>query len=89
MARRALFSSKIEQRRRYHVLAVSVAATLFVAGIGLIAFSALRGFDMLAATTDADSTPIMLGVLVAFGGLVVLCLIAYGAIRAYGRVAVG
>jgi hypothetical protein len=88
VARRTLFSSKIEQRRRYHVLAVSVAATLFVAGIGLIAFSALRGFDMLAAT-DADSTPIMLGMLVAFGGLVVLCLIAYAAIRAYGRVAVG
>ena len=89
MARRALFSSKIEQRRRYHVLAVCVAATLFVAGIGLIAFGALRGFDMLAATTDADSTPIMFGVLVALGALIVLCLISYAAIRAYGRVAVG
>lgn len=89
MARRTLFSSKIEQRRRYNVLAVSVAATLFVAGLGLIAFSALRGFDMLAATTDADSTPIMMGVLIAVGSLIVLCLIAYGAIRAYGRVAVG
>ena len=86
VARRAIFSSKIEQRRRYHVLAVSVAATLFVAGLGLIAFGALRGFDMLAAT-EADNTPVMFGVLVAFASLVVLCLIAYAAIRAYGRVA--
>jgi len=88
VARRAIFSSKIEQRRRYHVLAVSVAATLFVAGLGLIAFGALRGCDMLAAT-EADNTPVMFGVLVAVAGLVVLCVISYDAICAYGRVAEG
>ncbi len=88
MARKALFSSKIEERRRYQVLAVSVTATLFLAGLGLIGFGAFRGFDMFVGT-DADRTPIMLGVLIALAGLLVVCLIVYGAIRAYGRVASG
>ena len=83
--RRAIFSTRLEQRRKTHRLAVLVAATLLAVGIGLIAFGAMRGFDMLEVT-DADRTPIVLGVLIALAGLVVLCLIAYATIRAYGRV---
>jgi hypothetical protein len=33
---------------------------------------------------DADRAPIIIGVLVALGVLVVLCLIAYAAVRAVG-----
>ena len=80
-----MFSAKLERRRRIHRFAVLVAATLLAAGIALIAIWAVRGFDMLTAV-EAGPAPIIIGVLVALAGLGVLCLVAYGAIRAYGRV---
>ena len=80
-----MFSAKLERRRKNHRLAILVAVTLFAVGIGLIAIGAVRGLDMLAAA-DADRSPIILGVLIALAGLGVLCLIAYAAVRAYGRV---
>ena len=88
MRRRAIFSTKLEQRRKNQRLAVLVAATLLAVGIALIAIFALRGFDMLAAT-DADRGPIVLGVLIALASLGVLCLIAYAAVRFYGHVTSG
>ena len=65
-------------------LAILVAATLFAAGIALIGIWAVRASSMLAAA-DADHAPIILGVLIALAGLLVLCLIAYGAVLAFGR----
>ena len=88
MGRRAIFSYKLEQRRKNRRHAVLVAATLLVVGIGLIAIGALRGLDMLAAT-DVDRWPVIHGVLIALAGLVALCLIAYAVVRAYGRVTSG
>jgi hypothetical protein len=61
-----------------------VAATLFAAGTVLIAIWAVRASSMLAAA-DADRAPIIIGVLIAIAGLFVLCLMAYGAVRAFGR----
>jgi len=83
--RSAMFSATLERRRRIHRWAVVVAATLLAVGIGLIAIWAVRAFYMLEAV-EADRAPIIIGVLIALAGLVVLCLIAYGAIRAYGRI---
>lgn len=88
MRRRAMFSDKLERRRKNQRLAMLFAVTLFVVGIGLIVIAGLRGFDMLAAT-DADPGAIVLGVLVALAGLFALCLIVYAAIRAFGRVTSG
>jgi hypothetical protein len=79
-----MFSPKLERRWRFHRLAILVAATLFAAGIALIVIWAVRASSMLEAA-DADRAPIIIGVLIALAGLVVLCLIAYGAVRAFGR----
>lgn len=79
-----MFSARLERRWRFHRLAILVAATLFAVGIALIVVWGVRASSMLAAV-DADRTPIILGVLIAFVGLIVLCLIAYGAVRAFGR----
>ena len=65
-------------------LAVLVAAIMLAVGIALIAVWAVQAFDMLAAA-EVDRTPIIVGVLIAFSVLVVLCLITYAAIRAVGR----
>jgi hypothetical protein len=73
-----------ERRWRFHRLAILVAATLFAAGIALIGIWAVRASSMLAAA-DAHHAPITLGVLIALAGLLMLCLIAYGAVRAFGR----
>ena len=54
------------------------------AGIALIALWAVRAFDMLGAA-EANRAPIIIGVLIALAVLVVLCLIAYAAVRAVGR----
>ncbi len=62
-----------------------VAATLLVAGIAVIAFVAVEAFDMLAAA-EADRGPVILGAAIAFAGLLVLCLVAYAAVRVYARV---
>jgi len=80
----AMFSAKLERRQRFHRLAILVAATLFAAGTVLIAIWAVRASSMLAAA-DADRAPIIIGVLIAIAGLFVLCLMAYGAVRAFGR----
>jgi hypothetical protein len=79
-----MFSPKLERRWRFHRLAILVAATLFAAGSALIVIWAVRTSTMLEAA-DADRAPIILGVLIALTGLVVLCLIAYGAVRVFGR----
>ena len=82
--RSAMFSTKLERRRQFNRLAVLVAATLLAVGIALITVWAFRAFDMLRAA-EADRAPIIIGVLIALAVLVVLCLIAYAAIRAAGR----
>jgi hypothetical protein len=79
-----MFSPKLERRWRFHRLAILVAATLFAAGIALIGIWAVRASSMLAAA-GADRTPIIFGVLIALVVLLVLCVIAYGAVRAFGR----
>jgi hypothetical protein len=79
-----MFSATLERRQRFHRLAKLLAATLFVAGIGLIAIWAMRAYSMLEAA-DVDRAPIILGVLIALAGLLVLCLVVYGAVRAFGR----
>jgi len=81
--RSAMFSPRLERRRQFNRLAVLVAATLLVVGIALIAVWAVLAFDMLKAA-EADRTPIITGVLIALAVLLVLCLIAYAAIRAVG-----
>jgi hypothetical protein len=80
----AMFSAILERRRRFHRLAILVAATLLAAGTALIAIWAMRAFSMLEVA-DVDPAPIILGVLIALAGLLVLCLIAYGIVRAFGR----
>jgi hypothetical protein len=80
-----MFSAKLERRQRFHCLAIMVAATLFAAGIALIVIWAARASSMLAAADADRGAPIILGVLIALAGLLVLCLIAYGAVRAFGR----
>jgi hypothetical protein len=79
-----MFSAKLERRKRFDRLAIWVAVTLFAAGVVLIAIWAVRASSMLTAA-DADRTPIIIGVLIALAGLFALCLIAYGAVRVFGR----
>ena len=79
-----MFSTRLERRRRLSRLAVLVAASMLAVGIALIAVWGVQAFDMLGAA-EADRAPIIIGVLIALGVLVVLCLIAYAAVRAVGR----
>jgi hypothetical protein len=80
----AMFSAKLERRQRFERLAILVAVALFAAGVVLIAIWAVRASSMLAAA-ETDGAPIIIGVLIALAGLFALCLIAYGAVRAFGR----
>ena len=79
-----MFSTRLERRRRLSRLAVLVAAAMLAVGIALIAVWAVQAFDMLGAA-EVDRAPIIIGVLIALGVLVVVCLIAYAAVRAIGR----
>ena len=79
-----MFSTRLERRRQFNRLAVLVAAALLAVGIALIAVWAVRAFDMLDAA-EVDRAPIINGMLIALAVLVVLCLIAYAAVRAVGR----
>ena len=79
-----MFSPRLERRRQFNRLAVLVAATLLAVGIALITVWAVRAVDILGAA-EADRAPIITGVLIALAVLVVLCLLAYAAIRAVGR----
>ncbi len=79
-----MFSATLERRRRINRWALAVAATLLAIGVPLIAIWAVRAYDMLG-TLGANRMPIVLSVLVAIVGLLILCLVAYAAIRAYGR----
>ena len=79
-----MFSTKLDRRRQFNRLAFLAAATLLAVGVALIAVGAVRAFNMLEAA-DADRAPIIIGVLVALAVLVVLCVIAYAAVRAVGR----
>ena len=83
-ARWAMFSTRLERLRQFNRLAVLAAATLLAVGIALIAIWAVRAFNMLGVA-EADRAPIIIGVLIALAVLVVLCLIAYVAVRAVGR----
>jgi len=80
-----MFSAKLERRRRIHRLAILTATTLLVVGIAVIAIWAVQAFDMLGVA-GADRGPVLLGVLIAVGALLLLCLIAYAAVRMFGRV---
>jgi hypothetical protein len=79
-----MFSAKLERRKRFHRLAIFAAATLFAAGIVLIAIWAERASSMLTVA-DADRTPIIIGVLIALAGLIPLCLVVYSVVRIFGR----
>jgi hypothetical protein len=79
-----MFSGKLERRKRFHRLAILVAATLFAAGIVLIAIWAVRASLMLTAA-DVDRAPIIIGVLIGLAGLFALCLVVYGVVRTFGR----
>jgi hypothetical protein len=80
-----MFSAKLARRRRLHRLALLVAVTLLAVGIALIAVWTVQGLDMLRSA-GVDRTPVIHGVLIALAGLCVLCLVAYAAVRAVGRV---
>lgn len=84
MPRPVMFSGRLERRRKNRRWAVVVAATVLAVGLPVIGVVAIRGFDMFGA--DADWQPMALGVLIAVAGLVALCIVAYVAVRAYGRV---
>jgi hypothetical protein len=77
-----MFSAKLERQKRFHRLAILVAATVFATGIVLIAIWAVRASSMLT-TADADRAPIIIGVLIALAGLFAVCLV--GAVRVFGR----
>jgi hypothetical protein len=79
-----MFSATLERRRRINRWALTVAATLLAIGVPLIVIWAVRAYDMLGIV-GASRMPIVLSVLVAIVGLLILCLVAYAAIRAYGR----
>jgi hypothetical protein len=79
-----MFSAKLERQKRFHRLAILVAATVFATGVVLIAIWAVRASSMLT-TAGADRAPIIIGVLIALAGLFALCLLAYGAVRVFGR----
>jgi Na+-driven multidrug efflux pump len=80
-----MFSDKLEKRRKARRFAVLVAVTVLLAGIVLIAIVAVQGFDLLGAA-EADRMPMVLAAAAAFGGLLVLSLIAYMAVRIFSRV---
>jgi len=80
----AMFSAKLERRKRFHRLSILVAATSFAAGIVLIAIWAVRASSMLTVA-DADRTHIIIGVLIALAGLIPLCLVVYSVVRTFGR----
>jgi len=80
-----MFSDKLDRRRKIHRWAVVVAATLLAAGLAVIGLVAVQGFDMLAVA-EADRAPVLLGAAIALAGLLVLCLVAYTAVRVYARV---
>jgi hypothetical protein len=61
-----------------------VAATLFATGIVLVAIWAVRASSMLTAA-ETDRAPIIIGGLMALAGLFALCVVVYGAVRAFGR----
>ena len=79
-----MFSAKLERQKRFDRLPILVAATLFGAGIVVIAIWAVRASSMFTAA-DADRAPIIIGVLIALAGLFALYIVAYGAVRAFGR----
>jgi hypothetical protein len=79
-----MFSATLERRRRINRWALAVAATLLAIGVPLIVIWAVRAYDMLGIV-GANRMPIVFSVLVAIVGLLILCLVAYASIRAYGR----
>ena len=78
-----MFSSTLGRRRKFHQLGIVVAATLFVAGVALIAISTMRGLDMFQVI-EADRAPVIAGMLIAVAALCLLCVISYYIVRAIG-----
>ncbi|WP_141701229.1 hypothetical protein [Methyloceanibacter methanicus] len=85
MTRRAMFSSRLERRRQVRRFAVLVAVTVFAIGIGLVGVFAVQGFDFLGIA-EADRLPLGMAVLGAVGGVFVLSLLAYAAVRVFSRI---
>jgi uncharacterized membrane protein (DUF485 family) len=79
-----MFSAKLERREQFQRLAIFAAASVFLVGSGLIAFGAMRAFTLFEGA-EANSTQIILGILLALAGLIVLCVITYVAVRVIGR----
>lgn len=79
-----MFSAKLERRRKIERFAAVVAATVLAAGLAVIAIVAVQAFDM-AEAMETGPAPVLLGAGIAFAGLLVLCLLAYMAVRVYGR----
>ncbi len=79
-----MFSDKLARRRRIQRFAIIVAATVLACGIAVIALIAVRGFDMLHGL-ETGPVPVVAAALVALSALLILTLLAYGAVRAYGR----
>lgn len=80
-----MFSAKLERRRQFNRLAVLVAVATFVAGIGAIAFMALRASALLEGIEAEGATPIVLLVAIALAALLLLCLVVYALVRLAGR----
>lgn len=80
-----MFSDKLERRRRIKRFAAVVAATVLLAGLAAIAVVAIEAMDM-AKAMDAGPAPIVVGTGIALAGVIVLSLLAYAAVRVYGRV---
>ena len=78
-----MFSRTLGRRRKFHQLGIVVAATLFVAGVALIAISTMRGLDMFQVI-EADRAPVIAGMLIAVAALGLLCVISYYIVRAIG-----
>ena len=78
-----MFSRRLERRQKFHHLGIVVAATLFVAGVALIAISTIRGLNMFQVL-EADRAPVFAGMLIALVALSFLCLVSYFLVRAIG-----
>lgn len=85
MNRRAMFSSRLERRRQVRRFARLVGVTVLVIGLGLVGVFAVQGFDFLGSA-DADRLPLGAVVLGAVGGVVVVALAAYAAVRMFSRI---
>ena len=78
-----MFSRTLDNRRKFHQLGMVAAATLFVAGVALIATSTIMGLDMFQVI-EANRAPVFAGMFIALVALSLLCLVSYYMVRAIG-----